>query len=446
MKVLLVNPPRSPANAILRHAPPEARRYVHRKLVGPPLGLVTVAAAVRDHDVSVLEIKGEQDLFPEGPPPERLLRASLESFRPRVLGITFIASEYDAGMALFREAKRWDPSVVTVAGGLHATLCPEDFGDPAVDVVVPGEGALTFRDLVASIESGRPVDAVGGILVRDDGRLRPSRTPAPLRDPAGRDFVAPDRALLKRWISTYRVGPSPVPVTYLYTSLGCPYRCSFCSIWPQFAGHFHRRDVESVVAELSTLEEYDIVRFADANTLADTAYAERLFDRILEAGIRKTFVIDLRMDTAAENPALIEKAARAGFRVGITGFESPRPEELRGYNKNLEVWHIREGLRVCHANGVHLRANFVVPPDYAGEDFAALAEFAAAHATAYAGYTILTPMPGTALHAELRDRIVDRDLSKYNFFNAVLRTRLPVDEFHARVGALWSIRAGDAIL
>ena len=64
MKILLINPPRSPHNAIYEHASPEARRFVHRRLVGPPLGLLTVAAAVKDHEVTVLDMKGEYDLFP----------------------------------------------------------------------------------------------------------------------------------------------------------------------------------------------------------------------------------------------------------------------------------------------------------------------------------------------------------------------------------------------
>ena len=48
MKVLLVNPPRSPCNALRDHAPEPVRRFVHTRLVGPPLGLLTVAVAARE--------------------------------------------------------------------------------------------------------------------------------------------------------------------------------------------------------------------------------------------------------------------------------------------------------------------------------------------------------------------------------------------------------------
>ena len=69
MRILLINPPRSPANAIYEWAPAEAKHLVHRKLIGPPLGLLTIAGAVSsDHDVALLEMKGEYDLDPTAPP------------------------------------------------------------------------------------------------------------------------------------------------------------------------------------------------------------------------------------------------------------------------------------------------------------------------------------------------------------------------------------------
>ena len=93
-----------------------------------------------------------------------------------------------------------------------------------------------------------------------------------------------------------------------------------------------------------------------------------------------------------------------------------------------------------------LRANYVISPDYVEEDFASLAEFAAENSTAYAGYTILTPMPGTDLYRKSAGEITDHDLSRYNFFNLVLRTRLPREEFLQAVGSLWRIRTGTHVL
>ena len=99
-----------------------------------------------------------------------------------------------------------------------------------------------------------------------------------------------------------------------------------------------------------------------------------------------------------------------------------------------------------HQNGIMIRGNYVIPPDYAEDDFQALEEYAASHKVAYAGYTILTPMPGTVLFRKTRDEIVDTNLDKYNFFNSVLETTLPLDTFYSRVSNLWAIREGRDVI
>jgi radical SAM superfamily enzyme YgiQ (UPF0313 family) len=445
MRILLVNPPRSPHNAILDHATDASRPFIHRKLVGPPLGLLTVATAVRHHDVSLLEMKAEYDLNPQAPEPQRLLLQHLEAFQPDLVGITLIASEVPAGLELLQTAKQWNPDVLTVAGGLHVTLCPADVDKPWVDVLCPGASAQTFRTLADTLaEGGRP-QSVPGLLLRDEGRLRPT-LPPPLDNPATTGFLLPDRTLLRQYLPAYVVGKTNGPGTYLFTSLGCPHRCSFCSIWPQYDGAYLQRDIESVIAELKTLDEYIAVRFADANSIIDTAFVDRLFTRIEEEGIRKIFIMDIRADTMARNPHLIQKLARNGLKVVICGFESFRQEELRRYGKALRVTDIAAAVAVCAANGIMLRGNHIVPPDYDRDDFAALAEFAAANPVELAGYTLLTPMPGTPLHAQMQDQIVDRDLAKYNMFNSVLRTKLPLEEYYARTAALWAVRRGTRVL
>lgn len=450
MRILLVNPPRSAANGIYDHAPPDVQRLIHRKLIGPPLGLLMLATVCKaEHDVALLEIKGETDLDPNAPAPDVLLARELERHRPRLVGVTFIASEVPAGMALLRAVKRFDPSILTVAGGLHAMLCPEDFDDPAVDVIYVNQTAGVFLELVRALEQGRPIDALGGIWTRAataGGALRRTAAATPPCDLLGRDAPIVDRSFIERWKTTYRAPPTAPMGTYVFTSLGCPYRCSFCSIWPQTGGAYMQRDVESIVRELRSLEGCDVVRFADANTLVDLDFAERLFARIEAEGIRKSYIMDVRADTAAHAPKLIARLARAGLKFVITGFESFREAELQGYRKKLEANRIAEAVRVFHDCGIVVRGNYVIPPDYGEEDFDALAAFAEGHSVALSGYTILTPMPGTELHQTMAADIIDRDLGKYNFFNCVCRTRLPMERFYARVGELWRIRLGELVL
>ncbi len=445
MKILLINPPRSPKNQILESAPEEAKPFIHRKLIGPPLGLLTIAAATKDHDVRVFDMKGEYDLDPATPSLQNLTLQLLREHDPDIVGITVITSEFNFSIEIFETVKQYDPSILTVAGGLHTTLCPEDFTDRAIDIVCPGQAGDTFRKVVEAREKALPFHKIPGIFVNSpDGLTRtPGHTPS--WDAAGRDFLMPDRSLLNRWRSTYRVGKNIEPSTYLFTSQGCPYECTFCSIWCEFKKKFHQRDLESIITELK-LVDYSIVRFADANTIVNVDFINRLLDRIQEEGIEKEFIMDIRADTAVKHPGLIEKLARTGLKVVICGFESFRDEELAYYKKKSPAGIIEEAIRVFHQNGILLRGNYVVPGYYTHDDFKALADYADSHRVSYAGYTILTPMPGTLLYREMKEAIIDHDLAKYNFFNSVTTTRLPIDEFHYEVGKLWLIKKGTDVI
>jgi hopanoid C-3 methylase len=446
MKILLINPPRSPENNILKFAPENARGFIHRRLIGPPLGLLTIAASVRDHDVFLFDTKGEYDLVPDTPALPVIVNGLLEKYKPDIVGVTTITSEFDYSIEILREAKRYDPSILTVAGGLHATLCPRDFTDPSVDVVIQGQCPHIFRDVVIAWEKGIPLPSVPGIILNSTDGLKKTEGKTRPWDPADKDFIAIDREHLKRWISTYKVGGSPDPSTYVFTSLGCPYKCTFCSIWTQFKGKYYQRTVESLITELKSIDDYPVVRFADANTVVDHGFMNLLFDRILEEGIKKTFIMDIRADVAAQYPGIIEKLAKGGLKVVICGFESFRDEELKRYKKESPAIFNQDAIKVFEKNGIMVRGNYVVPNDYSESDFQALSEYADRNRVVYAGYTVLTPMPGTVFHKQVEDQIIDHDYKKYNFFNSVMKTKLPHDRFHEEIGKLWLIKKGKDVI
>lgn len=447
MKILLINTPRSPHNMILASAPAEAKKYIHKKLIGPPLGLLTVAEAVKDHDVVVFDTKGEYDLHPETTPPlKELVTNLLKEHKPDVVGTTTIASEFYYAIEILQTSKDFNPDILTVVGGLHATLSTNDFTDSSVDIILPGQSAHTFKEVIKAKELNTPFDNIPGVVINKNGILEKSKAKSIIFNSAQEDFLFPNRNHLERWKETYKVGNAPFPSTYLFTSLGCPYKCTFCSIWCQYEGQYLKRSVESIIQELKQTDDYPIVRFADANTIVDVATIDKLFDRIIEEGIKKTYVMDIRTDTAVKYPKLIEKLAKAGLKVVICGFESFREEELKRYNKSADAKLIHEAINIFHQNGIMLRGNYVIPNDYDESDFKALSDYTNSHKVTYAGYTILTPMPGTPFYDEIKDQIIDFDLSKYNFFNSVLKTKLPLEKFYENVGKLWLIKKGTDVI
>ncbi len=445
MKILLINTPRSPFNGILQYAPEEAKPFIHKKLIGPPLGLLTLAAAIKDFDVTVFDTKAEYDLFPETPELEELVARLIIEHKPDIVGTTVITSELYYGKEILQTAKRIDPKITTIIGGQYVTIRPDECYDKNIDIAIQGHGGQKLRDIIAAKEEKTSFKNIPGILINNRKQFEKTCGIEKNWDAAGENFIMPDRKLLERWRQAYRVQNAPSPTTYLYTSLGCPFKCTFCSIWKENCGAYYKRNIQSIIEELKAID-YDIVRFADANTIVDISFIDELFTQIENQGIKKEYIMDIRADVAVNNPKLIEKLAKNGLKVVICGFESYKEAELNKYNKSSSASFIEKAIELFHDNGIMLRGNYVIPTNYTLEDFRAMSDYAGQHKVAYAGYTILTPMPGTDYFEEVKNQIIDKDLRKYNFFNAVLPTYLPMEEFYKEVGALWLIRKGKDVI
>jgi radical SAM superfamily enzyme YgiQ (UPF0313 family) len=84
--------------------------------------------------------------------------------------------------------------VLTVVGGHHATVVPEDFASPDIDLIVMGEGVFTFKEIVARFERGEGFEGVPGVAFKGDGALVKT-APAPVRHldifPSSSDPISP---------------------------------------------------------------------------------------------------------------------------------------------------------------------------------------------------------------------------------------------------------------
>ena len=105
-----------------------------------------------------------------------------------------------------------------------------------VDVIVRGEGDMTFRELLRALEEGRTARRHRRPLVSRGRSFRrnPSRRD---REPRSRrDIRPPNRAA--RVLSGYTMLGRPIDV--VETSRGCTFDCSFCSIIEMRGRNFHR--------------------------------------------------------------------------------------------------------------------------------------------------------------------------------------------------------------
>jgi radical SAM superfamily enzyme YgiQ (UPF0313 family) len=144
------------------------------------------------------------------------------------------------------------------------------------------------------------------------------------------------------------------------TARGCPFKCKFCTFSLNPLGQkreYTERPVESVIEELKTVTA-DIVMFSDDNFFTNPARCEKLCDLIVRNGIRKTFVVQARIE-AAKHPTLLEKAAKAGIKIMLIGIESPHNRILAQISKGFNQQDVRDAIKTLRNYPFYLHAYFI---------------------------------------------------------------------------------------
>lgn len=138
-----------------------------------------------------------------------------------------------------------------------------------------------------------------------------------------------------RWdlfpLALYRWPFSRGKCATLATDFGCPYSCTYC---PASTLAHKTRGVESVVAEAKVLWGLGVrsVYFRDQTFGAHRGRTTRLLSRLLEEGLRFSWVCTTRVDLAEEG--LLQEMKAAGC-VGVSfGMDSGEDDLLRAYKKN----------------------------------------------------------------------------------------------------------------
>ena len=399
--------------------------------VAEPLALEYLGAGLRahGHEPRILDLR----LHPDE------LERVVDEFAPNLVGVTAFSLHVRGALAAAACVKRRRPSCAVIAGGHHATFLPEDFFTPDVDYVVSGEGVAAICAVADALAAGRAVSPVEGLWLRAGTAFR---CPIPRSDLTGglAELPPPDRTLTASDRHRYFIDWMK-PVALMRTTIGCPYRCTFCSIWRAVDGRYIKRDVEAVVEELAGIAEDDVF-LVDDEAFIDGRRMLALAAAIREAGIAKRYFTYCRIDTLLRNTEAVTAWRDIGLRRLFIGIDAVTPEALSAYNKRCTLEQIDRGLELANRIGIGVFAQFVVDPTYTARDFTRLSRFIEHHGVDYPSFTVLTPLPGTAMLADFSQIVTFQpngrpDWDLFDCQNAVTKTELARDEFRRRYRGLY---------
>jgi radical SAM superfamily enzyme YgiQ (UPF0313 family) len=358
---------------------------------------------------------------------ERLVR----ELSPDVVGLSVMTFQRRTAKRIVELVRALRPGARVVVGGYDPSLAPEAYSDGSADFIVRGEGEITFRELVRSLEQGKGQDGIAGLTWRcgDGYRENPPRAVSRLADG---EIRPPDRGA--RVLRGYTLLGRPVDV--VETSRGCTFDCSFCSIVEMRGRNFHTYDFDRVLADIRDAREHGAraVFIVDDNITLDVRRFEALCRAIVEARLDglEYLVQAMTSSLAAAGSTLAPLMRRAGFRYVFLGIENVLDEDLeflRARAKNKErgagtgnatlraVEHVRR-------NGMYVVGGLILGnPSDSREAIEANLGFARRHVDwPYIQHP--TPYPRTPMTRDLREQglVIDERLEEYDGTTAVVRS------------------------
>jgi radical SAM superfamily enzyme YgiQ (UPF0313 family) len=310
-----------------------------------PLGLEYVAAALlrRGHEVTIADLR-----FRPG------AATWVRRTRPRIVGISCLhALEYDRVVETAREVRRAAPDAFILVGGHAAMAYSMPLEEDCIDAISLDDGEEVVPALVDALDKETPLAEVAALKLRTKDGWAATQ---PLAARTELDVVPlPARNLVERHRSGYHCLLFK-PVWLIETARGCPFRCSFCSVWQLYDRSYRERSIGAVVEDFATTG--DAIFIADDLFWNNPPRSMELASALKKRGVFKRWIlVQSRTDMISRNAELLEawRPLARDFDIFL-GFEFASDRGLSGITKDAGVRESLEAVKVARSHRYGINA------------------------------------------------------------------------------------------
>lgn len=362
----------------------------------PPLGLGYLASSLRkEFGLDYIKFKIV----------DRDIEQEMNKFKPDIIGITSVSQNYNRAIKYARIAKKYDLPVIM--GGVHISALPSTLTND-MDAGVIGEGEETIIDLFNLFEEKRYFDKnelekIDGICFRRNGKLIVTKKRKPVEPLDKIPMPARDLLTIKK-------------CTYMFTSRGCYYRCTFCAS-SRFWDKFRFFSAEYVVNEIKYLiKKYDVeeIGFWDDLFTADKKRVKQILEMLKKEDILGNVSFSCNVRSNLVNDEIVQLLKQMNVKSVGMGLESGSPitlEYLKGRNISIED-HIN-AVKILRKYGIKPHVSFIIgSPKETQEDILQTLRFIKENRLDSFDVYVLTPFPGTPVWDYVKARnLVNEDMN-----------------------------------
>ncbi|MCX5692526.1 MAG: radical SAM protein [Candidatus Omnitrophica bacterium] len=421
-----------------------------------PLGPLCVASYLRRegyHDISIIDAR-HKHLGHAG------ISRSIKDLSPDVVGISGLSMESSEIHSLAGLAKAVDRNCKVIVGGPYATSSPERIlKDSNVDFVIIGEGERTTARLINALQEGKDFSEIDGLAFKNNGTCVVNPVQSAIEDLDAIPFPAWDLIDMEGYFKDiHNHSNNPIPtsnrIAPLFTSRGCPYRCTYCH--NIFGKKIRFRSVGNVMEEIEALvKRYRVqeIEIIDDCFNFDLPRAKEICDEIIRRGIKITlsFPNALRVDRMDEE--LIIKLKQAGTYIIFYAIESASPTIQQRIKKNLDLEKAKKIINYTADHGIVTCGYFMLGfPGETKEEMLQTVRFAKDMPFHIINMFYVTPPPNTEMFNDLFGKNGDLRNIKINCYQRLTYNASAVTdhelqniwsmahrEFYFRPGQMWRI-------
>lgn len=399
---------------------PGLRKQVYGKLastlkaIEPPIWCALIAAYVRKKGYKVKIIDAEAENWS----PEFTADKIIE-YNPVITGVIAIGSNPSASSTpkmtsageILKEIKKKSPDLKTIIGGLHPSALPErTLREENVNFVCQGEGFFTFSDLLQKLKSKVKMDTykIKGLwYIKNNEIISNPRAPL-IKDLdelpfAAWDLLPMDKYRAHNWHCFSNIDKRK-PYAVIYTSLGCPFNCTYCNIHALYDNKpgIRFRSPKKVVEEIGYLvDNYNIknIKILDELFVLKKDRVDKICDLIIKAGFDLNIWAYARVDTIKKE--VLSKMKKAGFNWLAIGFESANKQVRKGVDKKFDEKAIKKAIKITKEAGINIIGNFIFGlPDDDLNTMEETLEMAKKFNFEYVNFYTAMAYPGSQLYLE----------------------------------------------
>ena len=321
----------------------------------------------------------------------------ISDFNPDVVGITAFSVKFESAKCIAKLAKDFDNTMPVIMGGQHATIMTNDVLDsPYIDFVVRGEGEKTIVEFIDQLEGDQNWGTVDGLSYKHNGQIIHNQNRELNKDIDSLPF--PDRTALYD-IENYE----PDTLAKLFTSRGCPYKCTYCGTQNIWTNRVRFHSSERIVEEIKMVKQQFGATFF---TFFDDVFALNknrtleLTKKMVDADLNIRFDCLTRVNLLSDN--LLINMKKAGCVKIDIGVESGSQRILEDTIKDLTIEQIIDGAQLIKKHGIFLASFLMIGlPTENEEDINLTKKFLLELQPNWAHMSIFTPIPGTKIFNDL---------------------------------------------